>query len=168
MGFVGVSVTSSTVLAAAATLYDRAPTEIRKRINAQTRAARPWVRTLVTFGARSNLDRAMTRTVAVRASQRLSVVMGSTGTLHKTTAGRPAVKKRDLVRQVEFGANRNKLVRYVGRSPKGTKYPIQRHTARQLPYRRPKGRLMYAALPDIAPRLLATYVRSIADYFEGT
>lgn len=161
---IGVSAQSVAAVGAAAALYDRADSTIRKAVNAETRAAAGWVRLEVARRARTRLDRAMTDSVRVTVSTRgLAVTMGTSGSLRGD--GR-STRKRELVRQVEFGANRNRVTRYTGRSPKGRSYPVTRHTTRQLPPYTPDGRLLYAAVPTIAPRLMGVYVRAVAHVFD--
>ena len=151
-----MSVTASASLAAAAALYDRAPTEVRRAVNAANRAAVAWVRPIVAAKARTDLDRAMTSTARISAGQTLRIVMGSSGRM------RGGIAKRDLVRAVEFGSRREEVRSYTTRSPRGRSYRVTRHTQRQLPTYVRQGRLMYAALPQIAPRLVADHVRNVA------
>lgn len=150
-----LSVTASRELAAAVALYDRAPTEVRRAVNAANRSAVSWVRPIVTAQARTPLDRAMTSTVRISAGQNLRIVMGSSGTM------RGGIPKRDLVRPVEFGSRRETRTTYTSRSPKGRLYRVTRRTQRQLPDYVTRGRLMYAALPRIAPRLLSGHIRNV-------
>lgn len=70
---------------------------------------------------------------------------------------------------VEFGANRNKVTTYSMRTPAGTR-TVRRHTARQLPARNKSGRVAFAALKEVAPRMAslmaATVVRTVMDEVE--
>lgn len=150
-----ISVTASRSLAAAAALYDRADTDVRRAVNKANRSAVAWVRPIVTAKARTDLDRAFTSTVRISAGQNLKIVMGSAGKM------RGGIAKKDLVRPVEFGGHRERVSTYTTRSRKGRPYRVTRHTQRQLPWRVEKGRLMYAALPDIAPRLVGDHVRNV-------
>lgn len=150
-----VSVMASAELAAAAALYDRAPTEVRRAVNAANRSAASWVRPIVAARATTPLDRAMTSTVRISAGQNLRIAMGSSGVM----AG--GIRKRDLVRAVEFGSHREAVTTYDTRSPRGRTYTARRHTQRQLPAFVSRGRLMYAALPRIAPRLLSAHIRNV-------
>lgn len=151
-----VSVTASPLLAAAVVAYDRAPTEARRAVNKANRDAVSWARPIVTQRARTALDRAMTSTVRVSAGQNLRIVMGSAGRM------RGGIAKKDLVRAVEFGADREAWRTVDGRSPKGRPYRMRRRSMRQLPARVDDGRLLYPALPDIAPRLVSDHIRNIA------
>lgn len=164
---IGVHPAASVELAAAAALYDRADASVRKAMGAAARGHVGQVRREVARHARTRLDRAMTESVRVTVSTRgLAVTMGTTGTLRGGSRRAGGVRKRDLVRQVEFGANRERVRTYTGRSPTGRRYRVTRHTTRQLPAHTPDGRLLYAAVPTLAPQLMGAYVRAVADLFD--
>lgn len=66
---------------------------------------------------------------------------------------------------IEFGAiARNKVTRYQSTSRKGRSYQVSRHTARQLPQHNKSGRVAYAALAKVAPRIVSVWVGTI---YEG-
>lgn len=71
---------------------------------------------------------------------------------------------------VEFGGNRGKVTTYRRRNPSGSTTSVTRHTARQLPARNRSGRVVFAALAEVGPRLAslwaATVVRTIYDVFD--
>lgn len=61
----------------------------------------------------------------------------------------------------EFGADRNKTNKYKRRSKRGGTHDVQRHTARQLPSRIRKGRVVYPAVKEIAPRFASLWVQTV-------
>lgn len=61
----------------------------------------------------------------------------------------------------EFGANRDKRTTYSRRSPKGKVHKVTRRTRRQLPARDPDGRVVFAAVREVAPRLASMYVQTV-------
>ncbi len=70
----------------------------------------------------------------------------------------------------EFGAT-DDTTTYERRSKRGGTHKVTRHTARQVPRRTPKGRVLMPALRAATPRLnslwVQTYVRTVIDVFEG-
>ena len=72
----------------------------------------------------------------------------------------------------EFGVgNRDAYSRYRRKSRKGTWHDVERRTMRGLPSRQPKGRVVYPAFAEAAPRMVSlwvqTIVRKYADAAEG-
>lgn len=71
---------------------------------------------------------------------------------------------------IEFGANRDEVETYSRRSSKGGSHKVTRHTARQMPPRYRKGRIIYPAFAAFAPRAVSlwvqTVVRTIMDAYE--
>lgn len=65
----------------------------------------------------------------------------------------------------EFGANRARTTRYTRRAPGGKSHQVTRHTARQLPTVRRKGRIAYPALQELAPRLASLWVSIVVRKF---
>lgn len=65
----------------------------------------------------------------------------------------------------EFGANREKTATYTTHSRKGKAYKVTRHTARQLPPRTARGRVLYPAAAEILPRVAAYFVQSVVRAF---
>lgn len=78
---------------------------------------------------------------------------------------------QDLWPVIEFGGRSNKVETYETRSPKGKTYNATRHTARQLPRRDNSGRVAYAALAQVTPRVVSLWVQMIVaktyEAFEG-
>lgn len=75
-------------------------------------------------------------------------------------------------RGFEFGSDsKNNKRTYTGTSPKGKKYEINRRTQRQMPSRNLKGRMVYPAVAEVAPRIASLWVQLVVkktmDAIEG-
>lgn len=68
---------------------------------------------------------------------------------------------QDLWPVIEFGGHYNKVTTYQSTSPKGRKYRVTRHTARQVPARDRSGRVAFAALAQVTPRVVSLWVQMI-------
>lgn len=156
-----ISAAESDELVAALKLYDSAATQIRRAINADTRARAPEIRRLVARQAVYPLDRRAAKSVKVSAGQQLKVTMGSTGTLPKSRT-----RLKTIVREaVEFGSNRRKEMTYVG-PVFGRSVEMTRHTQKQLVPRNEKGRMFYPAVTRWGPDLVAGWVFCVASHFD--
>jgi hypothetical protein len=95
--------------------------------------------------------------------------------LSAATVGRPLAGGLDPKREaraVEFGASKDHRATYTATSTRGRRFTVtNRHTARQLPRRNPKGHTFYPAVAQIVPRIASlwvqTVVRTLAEAFEG-
>ncbi|MHC9045820.1 hypothetical protein ACYX8G_14635 [Microbacterium saperdae] len=68
-------------------------------------------------------------------------------------------KLKDLTRPAEFGGDRQQVEKYRGR--RGEKrFGVNRHTARQLGWRRKGGRVVWPTAEDLIPRLAALWVQT--------
>lgn len=62
----------------------------------------------------------------------------------------------------EFGVgNRNAYSRYQRKSKKGGTHTVERRTMRGLPSRTPKGRVVWPAFADLAPRMVSLWVQIV-------
>lgn len=62
----------------------------------------------------------------------------------------------------EFGAvNRNAYSKYTRKSKGGGTHPVERRTMTGMPARTPKGRVVYAAFADMAPRMVSLWVQLV-------
>ena len=62
----------------------------------------------------------------------------------------------------EFGVgNRDAYSRYTRKSKGGGTHTVERRTMRGLPSRTPKGRVVYQAFADIAPRIVSLWVQLV-------
>lgn len=61
----------------------------------------------------------------------------------------------------EFGAAGDSVTTYRRRSLNGGSHDVTRHTERQLPARYRKGRVVFPAVAEIAPRVVSYWVQSI-------
>lgn len=151
-----MQVQDSPTLAKALTVFARADSDVQKEMNKATRGATSWVRAIVQNKAGGYpLDAAVARTTRVAATRAgVKVVVGGSGRIGD-------LPMRELVRPIEFGAQRNKRVTYRSAYRGGRAFEVRRHTARQLPWRKPKGRIVYPAVAEIAPQIVSWWVRSI-------
>ena len=62
----------------------------------------------------------------------------------------------------EFGAvNRNAYSKYTRKSKGGGTHKVERRTMRGMPARKPKGRVVYPAFADMAPRMVSLWVQLV-------
>ena len=145
----------------AADLYRRADKQLRKEFNkAASSQGNPWLRHAIRRNAKGPQDVKIANTARLRNGQRPGVVVGGSGRI-----GREPI--RNLVREYEFGADREYRVRYASTSEKGKRYPVTRHTQRQLPWRRPNGRFVYPAVAEVAPQVVSMWLAILMDTYEG-
>lgn len=158
-----LSVRGSRELQAAVLAVSQARRDIRNDLNRSTRAllSEPW-KAEVAKHARTDLD----RKVIVKGARILAgnppVAIAAAST-RKLAGG--LVPTQDWP-AVEFGASRNKTTTYPSRSPKGRAFTVHdRHTTRQLPPRIKGGRVAFAALEAIGPRLASLWVQQVVRTF---
>lgn len=141
------------------------PKELPTAINAHTRKiGLEELQGELRGHAETRLDHRMlvdTATLRV-SSQNLTMSVGGKG---RPLSG--GLSPKDYAAAFEFGAATEKQVEV--RSSKGNRY--KRHTARQMPYREPSGRVFYPAASRIIPRVVSlwvqTTVRTIHEILEG-
>lgn len=157
-----LSVRGSRELRAAVLALRAARREVRNDINRATRQImNPVWRTLVASRARTALDRRVLDT-GVRVAPGNPPALVAAGSRRRLPGG---LVPAEQWHAVEFGANREKVTTYSRRSPSGGTHQVRRHTARQLPARNRKGRVVHPAVADIAPRLAALWVQLIVRKF---
>lgn len=149
----------------------RLPREIRNDINRSTTATiGPVWKDEVTRRASSKMD---ARVIA--AGTRLKP--GNPPVLLAAQSRRPlkgggGLVPRDGWQGREFGADRGAYGTYSRRNlvAAGT-HQVERRTGAQLPARKPKGRIAYPAVAEVAPRIAALwvqlFVRRVHEYAEG-
>jgi hypothetical protein len=110
--------------------------------------------------------------VARRAGTRMDAAVFGKGA--RIAAGNPAramaaTSRRALTggfnpdrdgRALEFGADRNAVTTYTRKSKTGT-HQVTRHTRRGLPARNRKGRVVYPAFSEVAPRMVSMWVQIV-------
>lgn len=131
-----------------------APKEIRRDIDRETRKLTPEWRKAVDARTRTRMDTA----VFAKGSR---VVAGNPARLIAATSRRPlkgggGFTADEHGRALEFGADRNKTSDSYSR--KGSK-SFTRHTNTGLPAPNRKGRVVYPAFADIAPRITSLWVQ---------
>lgn len=133
--------------------------EIRAQLRTHTkRVIEPEWRKGLEKRASSNLD----RKVLVKTSR---VVVRDTNVVLRSGA---VGKLKDITRAVEFGADREKVESYRGRSPKGKSYHVNRRTQRMLGWHRKDGRVVYPTASDLIPRLASLWVQTTVRTFLDT
>lgn len=157
-----LSVQGSAELRAVSRAVAAARRDVRNNLNRATRTTlNPVWRERVAAHARTDLD----RQVLVKGAR---ILAGNPPVLKAATSTRklkgglvPAVQYF----AVEFGGDRGKVETYHRTSPKGRAHDVHRHTARQLPVRRRTGRVVMAAVEDIAPRATSLWVQLVVKTF---
>ncbi|MBN9612565.1 MAG: hypothetical protein J0H64_03730 [Actinobacteria bacterium] len=130
--------------------------EIQSELRSRTKAmVEPEWQKGLAERAQSRMDHAVLVRSARTTVRNTNVVLrsGAVGKLKKLTG------------PTEFGGNREKVKTYTGRSPKGKRYTIKRHTARQVPPRYREGRVVYPTAKNMIPRLAALWVQTIIKTF---
>lgn len=122
-------------------------------------ASAVWSDSTVLKYATSPLDRMALSGSRVRASSRSTTLTGAT----RSRLG-------DDWPAVEFGSSRQKVTTYMGR--RGTlRFPVRRHTQRQLPPRDRTGRVLFRYGREAVRRVMAAYaqtmVRTIHEVLDG-
>lgn len=62
-------------------------------------------------------------------------------------------------RALEFGADPNKVSTYSRKSRGGKSHSVSRHASRGLPARNRRGRVVYPAFAEVAPRMVSMWVQ---------
>lgn len=158
----GLSVRGSDALRAATSAVAAARRDIRNDISRATRATMsPVWQQEVRKRARTDQD---TRVIASGAR----ILAGNPPYAVAAQSRRRlpgGLVPRDDWQGFEFGNNPNRTERYHRRSPGGVSHTVTRHTARQLPTVRRKGRIAYPAVQDLAPRLASLWVSIVVRKF---
>lgn len=142
--------------------------EVRSRINKATTGEMGTVWKSV---VQANATRALDTRVLVPGTRVASgnPPSGVAATSKRKIGGRMA--PADVWAGVEFGANRESYSRYSRKSKNGKVHTVERRTMRHLPPRNRKGRVVFAALGDVGPRLASMWVqiivKTIYDASEG-
>ena len=144
--------------------------ETRNRINRETRASLKPIWT-------TELDKQLagTRTFTSRLLAGRRVAAGNPPVLYAATSRRGVGKSKRLNPNddsylAEFGGYSTRYSRYQRRSPNGGSHTVERRTMLGLPPRINRGRVVYPAAAETAPRLASlwvqTFVRSIYEAVE--
>lgn len=163
-----ISVRGDDKLRAVVLVMRQLETPIRSEIGRRTRdVVGPLWKTLVAGAAESPRDKAVLNT-GVRLKAGNPPVLVAASSRRRLSGG---LIPADQWAPVEFGANRDDVETYASTSKKGKRYSLTRHTAKQLPPRYRKGRIVHPAFAELAPRAVAlwvqTVVRTIMDAFDG-
>ncbi|AYN55950.1 hypothetical protein QEX65_gp09 [Arthrobacter phage Noely] len=165
------SVKSVDALRAASIGLRLLPRNIRNDLNKNRRAVlNPMWRAAVDARAVTVMDKLVLAKGARVTPGNPAVAMAATS--RRPLSGGLVPDNRDQAVAFEFGSpERQKLETYTRKSERGRRHQVTRHTKRQLPMVNRKGRVVYAAWRDIAPRIIAldaqTIARRIYLAFEG-
>jgi len=157
--FVAPSATSSRTFRAVALALKLIPREVRNDINRTTRAVvNPLWRDAVN-------SRALTTVSQKVLAKGARVAPGNPLTLIAASSRRPlsgGLVPDAQARVFEFGTNdRQKVAEYERSGRRSKAHKVKRHTQRQLPWRNDKGRVIYQAAADVAPRITSLWVQII-------
>jgi len=157
--FVAPSATSSRTFRAVALALKLIPREVRNDINRTTRAvANPMWREAVNA-------RAVTPTDKKVLAKGARVAPGNPLTFIAASSRRPlsgGLVPDAQARVFEFGtADREKVTEYDRSGRRSQAHKVKRHTRRQLPRYTDKGRVIYQAAADVAPRITSLWVQTI-------
>lgn len=153
-----ISVRGDDRLKAAVLAMKLANRDLKKKINTATKTTMGPVWTSeVTRRADTEMERRVIAKGARIKPGNPPVAVAATSTRKLSGGFVPA----DLWPTVEFGTTRrDQYKKYQGRSRKGKPYPVTRRTSRQLPPRS-RARVAYAALREVAPRVVSLWVQII-------
>jgi hypothetical protein len=147
------------------------PRTIRNDINKSRRSVlNPMWRAAVDGKATTTLDKLVLAKGARVAPGNPATAMAATS--KRPLSGGLVPDDRDQAVAVEFGSGaRQEANTYSRRYKGGAAHEVTRHTRRQLPLLARKGRVIYAAWKQIAPRIIAldtqTIARRIYEAYEG-
>ena len=130
---------------------------VRSDINKQVRAVvTPVWKGEVDKRAQSSMDR-------VVLAKGTRVASGTSPTLVAASSGRAlsgGLKPSTDWKAFEFGAKRNEKLKYRSKSSKGKSYVVTRRTKRQLPDFKKGGRVLFPAVTEMGPRVMALWTQT--------
>lgn len=157
-GFVAPSAQTNDTLKAVALALKLMPRKMRNDLNREVRKLGndQW-RPIVDSYSRNDLDRkVLAKGARVKPGNPLVLTAASS----KRALSGGLVPNEDAG-AIEFGTKQPEKVTEYARAYKGgASHNVRRHTKRQLP-RRSKGRVIYAAAGEIAPRITSMWVQTI-------
>lgn len=131
------------------------------------------IRSEISKESRSTMNPVWRAAVEKRAGTRMDAAVFGKGA--RIAAGNPAravaaSSRRSLTggftpdrdgRALEFGVDRAKESTYTRKGKGGTSHTVTRHTRRGLPARNRKGRVVYPAFAEVAPRMVSMWVQIV-------
>ena len=158
-------------LQAALLVMSRSSKELQQRVRKATqRYSGSWqseLRAHMPAGGRGQLAAIADSGRVTTTSKGVKLVAGSVGKL--SGSGGSGKKKhpvpiRQVVRQFEFGGNRNVYETYNARSSKtGHTWVVDRRLNAVLPWKRPKGYMVYPALEAFIPVIASAWVGAVVE-----
>jgi hypothetical protein len=150
-----------------------APKEIRSRISRETRETlNPiWREEIANHAGLSRRDNLVFGKGARVAAGNPAVAMAATSKRALRDGSSPFIPD-ELGRSLEFGAyDRGRPSTYTRKSRKGNTHSVTRKTRTGLPPQNRRGRVVYPAFAEAAPRMLSLWVQTVArvvhEAFEG-
>lgn len=131
---------------------------VAKDIRAATVGMSPTWAGQVSSHARSRRDERILVTGARIAGGNPPAALAGSSSRRMRGGGRP----NELAGGQEFGSKSRSVKRsYSTRSPRGTVYTVKRRTQAGLPPSSPAGRVVFPAVADIGPRMVALWVQLV-------
>lgn len=167
--FITISAYSLRELQAVALALKVVDRDTKAQISKTTRdTLNPIWREALGYRANTTMDQLVLLKGARVAAGNPASAMAATSTRALSGGGKPV----DLGRSIEFGAyDRQKASTYDRRKPHGGTSKVTRRTRTGLPQQNRKGRVVYPAFAEMAPRMVSLWtqiiVRRIHEAFEG-
>lgn len=155
-----ISVFASSELRTLLAALKQVPKDVQKNVRQYTKAdAQPIWQDEVRSRARTALDQRVLGSTARAAVSNQNVTLQSARIGRSLQGG---AKPSQIAAGVEFGANGNERTTYMSTSRRGKRYPVTRHTKRQLPSRNTNGRVVFPSARKAIPRLASLWVQTAA------
>lgn len=131
---------------------------VAREINTRTRTTlNPLWRALVSTHATYHMDtRVLAKGARIRAGNPPAAI--AAGSRRALKGG---LVPATMYHAFEFGGNRDQERTYYRTSRTGTRHKVTRHTARQVPPRYRKGRVVFPAFAEFAPRAVSLWVQTV-------
>lgn len=144
---------------AAAMMFAKAPAETRKAIQKESRAWAPTLKQAAQSRARGRMQNRIANSGKITVTGNgLKATFGASGKAsHGTSLG-------EVTRPFEFGTDTTQAyTEYLSRHRVTRRaMRVKRRTKKGLPHRDERGHFIYPAVADATPKLVARYVRAIA------
>lgn len=164
--FLSIDVRGSDELQAAATALGLLDKSVNSEVGTYLKSEMgPSWQPAVSANARRTLDTLVLADTATMAASGMTAQLKSAAKGGKLSGGFPITQAKPYgYGTIEFGTNREKVKTYTQRTKHGTRN-VTRHTARQMPPRVSKGRVVYPAAAEFVPRVASLMVQTIIRTF---
>lgn len=154
-----ISVTGDDRLKAAVLVMRQIDAPTKREIGARTRTTmNPVWRGLVAERAQRFTRDRKVLDVGVRIAAGNPPAAVAAGSRRRLSGG---LLPADQWRAFEFGSRGDRIAEYRRRSPKGNIHRVRRNVTKQLPPTYRKGRIVYPAFAELAPRFVSLWVQTI-------